>query len=143
MTAVPRIVVSAPSSGHGKTAVTVGLLAALAARGLRASGFKIGPDHTDAAFFQRPEVRDVIAWLRLLADPTDAAAAVRALSRPPVELRSVDLARHGEVDAHSGRRIEVRARSLCLHGDTPGAVDLARRVRDALEASGVRVEAFV
>ena len=46
-----------------------------------------------AAFFQRPEVRDVIAWLRLLADPTDAAAAVRALSRPPVELRSVDLAR--------------------------------------------------
>src|SRR5262249_39323734 len=42
---------------------------------------------------QRPEVRDVIAWLRLLADPTDAAAAVRALSRPPVELRSVDLAR--------------------------------------------------
>jgi DNA helicase-2/ATP-dependent DNA helicase PcrA len=35
----------------------------------------------------------VIAWLRLLADPTDAAAAVRALSRPPVELRSVDLAR--------------------------------------------------
>jgi DNA helicase-2/ATP-dependent DNA helicase PcrA len=48
-----------------------------------------GPD----AFFRRPEVRDVIAWLRLLADPTDAAAAVRALSRPPVELRSVDLAR--------------------------------------------------
>ncbi|WP_030867913.1 LamB/YcsF family protein [Streptomyces sp. NRRL S-37] len=60
-----------------------------------------------------------------------------------VVARSVDLARHGEVDAHSGRRIEVRARSLCLHGDTPGAVDLARRVRDALEASGVRVEAFV
>jgi len=36
----------------------------------------------------------------------------------------------------------VRARSLCLHGDTPGAVDLARRVRAALESSGVRVEAF-
>ena len=35
----------------------------------------------------------MIAWLRLLADPTDAAAAVRALSRPPIELRSVDLAR--------------------------------------------------
>jgi len=48
-----------------------------------------GPD----SFFRRPEVRDVIAWLRLLADPTDAAAAVRALSRPPIELRSVDLAR--------------------------------------------------
>ncbi len=56
--------------------------------------------------------------------------------------RSVDLARGGEVVALSGRRIRMRARSLCLHGDTPGAVDLARRVRDALEASGVRVEAF-
>ncbi|MFI8087070.1 LamB/YcsF family protein [Streptomyces sp. NPDC086080] len=60
-----------------------------------------------------------------------------------VVARSVDLARHAEVDAQSGRRIEVRARSLCLHGDTPGAVDTARRVRAALEASGVRVEAFV
>ncbi|MEU4012172.1 LamB/YcsF family protein [Streptomyces pseudogriseolus] len=56
--------------------------------------------------------------------------------------RSVELARGGEVVALSGRRIGMRARSLCLHGDTPGAVDLARRVRDALEASGVRVEAF-
>jgi len=47
---IPRLVVSAPSSGHGKTAVAVGLLAAFAARGLRASGFKIGPDYVDAAY---------------------------------------------------------------------------------------------
>jgi CRISPR/Cas system-associated exonuclease Cas4 (RecB family) len=38
-------------------------------------------------------VRDVLAWLRLLVDPQDAAAVVRALSRPPVELRQVELAR--------------------------------------------------
>ncbi|GAA4706589.1 cobyrinate a,c-diamide synthase [Phytohabitans rumicis] len=50
MTAVPRLVVSAPSSGHGKTAVAVGLLSAFAARNMRAAGFKIGPDHTDAAY---------------------------------------------------------------------------------------------
>jgi DNA helicase II / ATP-dependent DNA helicase PcrA len=47
----------------------------------------------DAAFFGRPEVRDALAWLRMLADPNDSAAVVRALTRPPVELRSVDLAR--------------------------------------------------
>ena len=47
----------------------------------------------DAAFYQRPEVRDALAWLRLLADPGDSAAVVRALTQPPVELRSVDLAR--------------------------------------------------
>ncbi|MTD45721.1 AAA family ATPase [Conexibacter sp. W3-3-2] len=46
-----------------------------------------------AAFFQRAEVRDVLAWLRLLADPSDAGAVVRALARPPVELRAIDLAR--------------------------------------------------
>ncbi len=46
-----------------------------------------------AALFQRPEVRDAIAWLRVLADPDDSAAAARALTRPPIELRSGDLAR--------------------------------------------------
>jgi len=46
-----------------------------------------------AAYFQRAEVRDVLAWLRVLADPHDAGAAVRALSRPPIEIHSVDVAR--------------------------------------------------
>ncbi|HEU4978666.1 MAG TPA: ATP-dependent DNA helicase [Solirubrobacteraceae bacterium] len=46
-----------------------------------------------AALFQRAEVKDVLAWLRLLIDPSDSAAVVRALARPPVELRSIDLAR--------------------------------------------------
>ena len=47
----------------------------------------------ETEFFRRAEIRDVLAWLRLLADPTDAPAVVRALARPPVELRSVDIAR--------------------------------------------------
>ena len=46
-----------------------------------------------AELLQRAEVRDVLAWMRLLIDPRDAAAAVRALARPPIELRQVDLAR--------------------------------------------------
>ncbi|MEU6170140.1 LamB/YcsF family protein [Streptomyces tanashiensis] len=56
--------------------------------------------------------------------------------------RAVSMARFGVVTAHCGSSVTVRARSLCLHGDTPGAVGLARRVRAQLEASGVRVEAF-
>ncbi|WP_216589056.1 LamB/YcsF family protein [Streptomyces brasiliscabiei] len=64
---------------------------------------------------------------------TDAEAVVA---------RSVGLAGDGVVTARSGARIPVRARSLCLHGDTPGAMELARRVRTALTAAGVRVEAF-
>src|SRR3954447_1025472 len=46
-----------------------------------------------ATFFQRAEVRDLLAWLRLLVDPGDAGAVVRALARPPVELRAIDIAR--------------------------------------------------
>jgi len=64
---------------------------------------------------------------------TDADAVVE---------RSVALARFGVVTSHSGERVQVRAHSLCLHGDTPGAVELARRVRRRLESSGIRVEAF-
>ena len=52
------------------------------------------PDVDQAgAFLKRPEVRDVLAWMRLLVDPQDAAAVVRALARPPIELRQVELAR--------------------------------------------------
>jgi DNA helicase-2/ATP-dependent DNA helicase PcrA len=46
-----------------------------------------------AALFGHAEVRDVLAWLRLLVDPGDAGAVVRALARPPIELRAIDLAR--------------------------------------------------
>ncbi|HUB75371.1 MAG TPA: PD-(D/E)XK nuclease family protein [Solirubrobacteraceae bacterium] len=45
------------------------------------------------AFLKRAEVRDVLAWMRLLADPQDAVAVVRALARPPVELRQTEIAR--------------------------------------------------
>ncbi|MBD0837734.1 LamB/YcsF family protein [Streptomyces sp. TRM68416] len=73
--------------------------------------------------------------------PRDREGAVVTDPEAVVE-RSVSMARFGMVDARSGARIEVRARSLCLHGDTPGAVELARRVRERLQEAGVRVEAF-
>jgi DNA helicase-2/ATP-dependent DNA helicase PcrA len=44
-------------------------------------------------FFERAAARDVLAWVRLLSDPRDSAAVVRALGRPPVGLRQVDIAR--------------------------------------------------
>jgi DNA helicase-2/ATP-dependent DNA helicase PcrA len=47
----------------------------------------------EGAFFERTEIRDLLAWLRLLTDPNDATAVVRALVRPPIELSPVDLAR--------------------------------------------------
>jgi|HubBroStandDraft_3_1064219.scaffolds.fasta_scaffold00244_10 RecB family exonuclease len=45
------------------------------------------------SFFERAGARDVIAWVRLLSDRRDSAAVVRALGRPPIEMRQVDIAR--------------------------------------------------
>lgn len=56
--------------------------------------------------------------------------------------RSVRMATNGTVTAIDGSVITVRPRSLCVHGDTRGAVDLARRVRDALTEAGVAVRPF-
>ena len=47
---VPRLVVAAPASGHGKTTVATGLMAALTARGLTVSGHKAGPDYIDPGY---------------------------------------------------------------------------------------------
>ncbi|MFI5526666.1 LamB/YcsF family protein [Streptomyces platensis] len=57
--------------------------------------------------------------------------------------RALGMARDQAVTARDGRRVAVPARSLCLHGDTPGAADLARRVRSELTAAGVHVRSFV
>ncbi|MDQ1655809.1 MAG: 5-oxoprolinase (ATP-hydrolyzing) subunit [Cryptosporangiaceae bacterium] len=60
-----------------------------------------------------------------------------------VAARSVRIATTGEADTADGGSVAIEARSLCVHGDTPGAVELARAVRTALAAAGVRVEPFV
>jgi UPF0271 protein len=66
----------------------------------------------------------------LLTDPDDAAA------------QAVSIARDGFAVATDGSRLTLRADSLCLHGDTPGAASIARRVREALRSEGIRVAPF-
>ncbi len=112
-----------------------------------------------AALFQRPEVRDAIAWLRVLADPADSAAAARALTRPPIELPPADLARlttiarRRKLDMFSAceaalesPRIPPEAREriqdfLKLYGEASAAMEERRAdvfVRRLIERVGIR-----
>jgi len=52
--------------------------------------------------------------------------------------RAVGLA-HGRVVAITGKEIRFQADTICLHGDTPGAAAIAKRVRERLESEGVQV----
>lgn len=78
-----------------------------------------------AALFDRAEVKDILAWLRLLVDPGDAGAVVRALSRPPVELRAVDLARCMQIARR--RKLDMVA-ALAAATESP-QIDPAARER--------------
>jgi UPF0271 protein len=67
----------------------------------------------------------------VLHDPREVAARV------------VRLAVSGRVTAIDGTEVAVSAQSVCVHGDSPGALDMATAVREALMAAGVQVASFV
>jgi 5-oxoprolinase (ATP-hydrolysing) subunit A len=65
----------------------------------------------------------------LLHDPEEAAVRVLRMLRAGV-VRSVD-----------GRDVEVHPETICIHGDSPGAVEFARSLRTSLEENGVMIQA--
>jgi len=65
----------------------------------------------------------------LLHDPLEAAARV---------LRMLG---EGKVRAIDGKDVDVHAETICVHSDTPGAVEFARELRSQLEYQGVRISA--
>jgi UPF0271 protein len=66
-----------------------------------------------------------------------------ALLRDPKEAaeRVLRMLREGKVRSVEGRDVEVRGETICVHGDTPGAVEFARELRKQLEHEGVRISA--
>jgi len=57
--------------------------------------------------------------------------------------RMLRLAAEGVIEAVDGSLIRIDAQSICVHGDSPGAVAIAREVRRRLEAAGVAVAPFL
>jgi len=65
----------------------------------------------------------------LLSDPKEGARRV------------LRMLREGKVQSVEGRDVDVRGETICVHGDTPGAVEFARELRMQLEHEGVRITA--
>ena len=60
-----------------------------------------------------------------------------------VAARMLRLVREGVVADLNGNDVRIEADSICVHGDSPGAVEMARAVRARLQAEGVAISAFV
>ncbi len=54
----------------------------------------------------------------------------------------VRMVQDGAVVSVTGKVIKMRTDTVCIHGDTPGAVDIARGVRQALKDAGIDVAPF-
>ena len=72
-----------------------------------------------------------------LVSRSESGAVIHDVDR--VAERGLRMVTQGRATAVTGDEIEVRADSLCLHGDTPGAVEMASALRRELEAEGVAV----
>lgn len=63
----------------------------------------------------------------VIVDPEEAAE------------QAVGLARDGIVVAEDSSRLSIRANTICLHGDTPGAVEIARKIHERFRTAGIRI----
>ena len=59
-----------------------------------------------------------------------------------VVARVVRMVKAGTVISLSGKEVPIDAQTICVHGDTPGAVEMVKAIRVALEREGVQLKAF-
>ncbi len=90
----------------------------------------VGEAFADRAYRQDGRLQSRSEAGAVITDPAVVAA------------RALRCAREGVMDSIGGKSVKLAARSLCVHGDTPGAVGLARAVRSALSQAGVELRAF-
>lgn len=101
-----------------------------------------------AVWLKRASVAGLRIWHEAFADRAYTSAGTLvprnepgAVLHDPAEIaaRCVQLATEGWIRSITGRPIRIQADSICVHGDTPGAVTIARTVRTALESAGIEV----
>ena len=111
------------------------LLVGLPGSELLAAGCRLGLSVAAEAFADRSYEADGSLTPRHVAD---------AVLRDPGRVleRAVRMVREGKVVARDGSAVALKVDTICVHGDTPGAAELAAAVRQALEQAGITVEAL-
>jgi UPF0271 protein len=108
------------------------ILVALAGSALAEAGLRRGLEVSREAFADRAYAPD-----GSLAPRSLPGAVIR---EPELAAeQAVRLARDGFVRAYDGREVRVGADTLCVHGDSPGAVAMARLIRERLGLAGIAV----
>ncbi len=109
-------------------AVLVGLAGSVMLEVFGEAGFRVAAE----AFVERRYEADGTLRARRFAD---------ALIQDPAEAarQALEIVERGRVIAWDGSVAPLAAETLCIHGDSPGALAIARAVREALERCGVRV----
>lgn len=139
---LPRLILAAPMSGSGKTTITAGLIAALAARGIQVAPFKCGPDYIDPSYHTlaagRP-CRNLDAWLtppeticaRMVYHSTGANLAliegVMGLFDGHVQGEARDAARPNHVGSHNEAHDNGSTAHIARLTDSPVVVILDAR----------------
>ena len=111
------------------------ILLAIAGTELQRSGVQAGlrtvaEGYADRSYDQRGQLVARSQKGAVIHDPEQAAA------------RCVEMAMGKGLPRIDGGYVPVEVESLCVHGDTPGAVQIARRCREALESAGFEIVSF-
>ena len=117
---------------YGKSLVLMGLAESPMLEVFRESGFAIAAE----AFADRRYEPDGTLRSRKFEN---------ALIRDPAEVakQALSIAQRGTVAAHDGTEVKLTAQTICIHGDTPGSVQIAAAVARTLRGAGVSLKALV
>ncbi|HYV17405.1 MAG TPA: 5-oxoprolinase subunit PxpA [Verrucomicrobiae bacterium] len=120
--------VGAAAQNEGSAPRLIGLAGSPSLEVYRHAGFVVaGEAFADRRYEPDGRLRSRALPGALLEDPDEAAA------------QAVSIARDGGVTTSDGSFLPVAAETICLHGDTPGAVRIAAAVRAALATAGITV----
>ena len=106
---------------------------------------------TGSAFFHEANHRSLRTVAEAFADRAYRSDGQLVSRREPgavlddpasIAGRVVTMVNSGSVAAVDGSQVAITVESVCVHGDSPGAVQIATAVRDELEAAGIEIGAF-